>query len=93
MEDKLNSSFTAAANALSAFYKESLQEEQAAFERGKGTFYQETLEWMLQAGGGDLRYISVDALEDYIRDYLELPRRVFPQSYDGHTAKKFRPFE
>lgn len=72
MEDKLNASFTQAANALSAFYRESESEIESAYYKGKASVYKELFEWMVSRTRGDLRYMDIAELESHIRSTFNL---------------------
>lgn len=72
MEDKLNASFAQAANALSAFYRESENEIESGYFKGKASVYKELFELMISRTRGDLRYMDIAELEFHIRSTFNL---------------------
>lgn len=90
MDDKLNTSFASAANALSALLKESTNQVEESYTRGKADFYQEVLKWMLEYHHGDIRYVTVENLMEYMNSYLNQPRPNSPDSSIEIPVKKFK---
>ncbi|CAG9331198.1 unnamed protein product [Blepharisma stoltei] len=91
MDDKLNSSFVNAANALSALFKESQNQVEESYQRGKADFYQEVLKWMLDSHNGDIRYVTVENLMEFVNNCLSQPRSISQEIPIEYPLKKFKP--
>lgn len=68
MEDRLGSSFSAVANALSNFNKEARSEIENSKNRGKKDVFHESLKWMTESNEGDLKFVRLDDFLQHLRD-------------------------
>mmetsp|Transcript_10889 Transcript_10889/g.16254 ORF Transcript_10889/g.16254 Transcript_10889/m.16254 type:complete len:93 (+) Transcript_10889:286-564(+) len=73
-ENKVGPAFSSAASALSSMYKEGQLEGEKSYERGKSEFYQETLQWMLNEFNGNLKYVPIESLMNYLNSKVSNPR-------------------
>ena len=67
MEDRLVPLFSNAANSLNNLLKEGQSEIENSRLRGKKDLYQDSLKWMMDSNGGDLKFVRIDELLQILR--------------------------